>query len=441
MTATFTPADVLRLAPDPASAKSGQDLAHARKWVGYACDEGALWGECQGSGSNPYQTQVDLGETAFKCSCPSRKFPCKHGLGLLLLYAAVPRGDRPAWVSEWLAGRQARAEKKAAAPKEEKPVDAGAQAERRDKRLNRIRDGMAELHLWITDWVKVGIASAPSKRWEYFDAQARRLIDAQSPGAARRVQELGSVAARGAGWQRPFLERLALLHLMCRATERFDRLPDADRADLLAALGVPVPQDDLATLPAVRDVWRVASRTVEVEDKLRVQRTWLFGTTTHRPALVLHFAHGTAPLDTSLHPGTAFDGEVVFYPGTGPRAVVRTSPVAANPSAEPFGYEMFAAGLDAHSRAVAANPWVDRTFFPVRDVVPFRIAGGWAVVDRPGDSLPVAATDRAGWTLLAVSGGGPVGLAAEFDGNVLVPLAVTTNRTTLPLTDADREAA
>jgi hypothetical protein len=121
--------------------------------------------------------------------------------------------------------------------------------------------------------------------------------------------------------------------------------------------------------------------------------------------------------------------------------VVRTSPVAAEPASEPFGYESLAAGLDAHSRAVAANPWTDRTFFPVRDVVPVRTAGGWTMVDRAGESLPVAATDRAGWTLLAVSGGGAVGLAAEFDGKVLTPLAVTTNRTTLPLAGADREAA
>ncbi len=44
-------------------------------------------GLCQGSGRQPYQARVDLAEPAFKCSCPSRKFPCKHGLALLLLFA------------------------------------------------------------------------------------------------------------------------------------------------------------------------------------------------------------------------------------------------------------------------------------------------------------------------------------------------------------------
>ena len=31
------------------------------------------------------QVQVALAELASKCSCPSRKFPCKHGLALLLM--------------------------------------------------------------------------------------------------------------------------------------------------------------------------------------------------------------------------------------------------------------------------------------------------------------------------------------------------------------------
>jgi predicted signal transduction protein with EAL and GGDEF domain len=81
--------------------------------------DAAVWGECQGSGSKPYQTQVDVSGAGptFRCSCPSRKFPCKHGLALLLLQAQTPQtftAAEPAWVSEWRASRQERAEKKEA---------------------------------------------------------------------------------------------------------------------------------------------------------------------------------------------------------------------------------------------------------------------------------------------------------------------------------------
>ena len=43
----------------------------------------------QGSAASPYQTGIDLSEPAFQCTCPSHKFPCKHGLGLFLLLAGL----------------------------------------------------------------------------------------------------------------------------------------------------------------------------------------------------------------------------------------------------------------------------------------------------------------------------------------------------------------
>jgi uncharacterized Zn finger protein len=83
----LTDEQVVQLAPDASSLKAGRDLSQERKWLNFQSNERVLWGELQGSGKNPYQTQVDLNNTAFKCSCPSRKFPCKHGLGLLFLVA------------------------------------------------------------------------------------------------------------------------------------------------------------------------------------------------------------------------------------------------------------------------------------------------------------------------------------------------------------------
>ena len=137
MSGAWTQDRVLQLAPDPASAKAGQGLANARKWVTLGRDDRVVWGECQGSGAKPYQTQFDLLEVASKCSCPSRKFPCKHALGLMLIFssdaAAVAPQAAPAWVTEWLSARDERAQKKQAkAEAPPKPVDAAAQAQRRE---------------------------------------------------------------------------------------------------------------------------------------------------------------------------------------------------------------------------------------------------------------------------------------------------------------------
>ncbi|HEY6892487.1 MAG TPA: SWIM zinc finger family protein, partial [Solirubrobacter sp.] len=75
------------LAPDPASVAAARKLARSGPWSSVGYDERAVWGLCKGSGARPYQASVDLAGPAFKCSCPSRKFPCKHALALLLLWA------------------------------------------------------------------------------------------------------------------------------------------------------------------------------------------------------------------------------------------------------------------------------------------------------------------------------------------------------------------
>src|SRR5947209_15414590 len=113
MNTQWTTEQIMALAPDPASAKSGKDLAVPRKWLTLGHSDQAAWGECQGSGAKPYQAQIELAEPAFHCTCPSRKFPCKHPLGLFLLLANQPgdftQSSPPAWVTEWLSGRSKRA--------------------------------------------------------------------------------------------------------------------------------------------------------------------------------------------------------------------------------------------------------------------------------------------------------------------------------------------
>src|SRR5215467_13748155 len=98
-------ARVEQLAPDAAAVKAAQGLAKPGKWQNLGRNERFLWGECQGSGANPYQVRVDLDDAACKCSCPSRKLPCKHALGLLLMMtggSGVPTTSAPPFVEEWI---------------------------------------------------------------------------------------------------------------------------------------------------------------------------------------------------------------------------------------------------------------------------------------------------------------------------------------------------
>ena len=90
----WTAATVEGLAPDAASVTAARKLARPAPWSEVGQDEQAVWGLCKGSGAKPYQVQVDVSGPAYKCSCPSRKFPCKHALGLLLAWANGEVPDR-----------------------------------------------------------------------------------------------------------------------------------------------------------------------------------------------------------------------------------------------------------------------------------------------------------------------------------------------------------
>ena len=77
-------AKVEELAPDQGSLAAAKKLLKPSSWPTLAQDgSGLLWGECQGSGATPYRIAVTEADAGYKCSCPSRKFPCKHSLAMM----------------------------------------------------------------------------------------------------------------------------------------------------------------------------------------------------------------------------------------------------------------------------------------------------------------------------------------------------------------------
>jgi uncharacterized Zn finger protein len=114
MAIPVTSQQVVALAPDESSAKAARTLATPRPWTSLGQNGRAVWGACQGSGKDSWLTHVDWEGPASKCSCPSRKFPCKHGLALLMLVAEQPKlfaeVETPEWVKVWIASRLQREE-------------------------------------------------------------------------------------------------------------------------------------------------------------------------------------------------------------------------------------------------------------------------------------------------------------------------------------------
>lgn len=79
---------ILSLAPNAAAAANGRKISSSGGFIKLwrSSDDTFFMGECKGSGKNPYITSadyIDENHPVYRCTCPSRQFPCKHSLGLM----------------------------------------------------------------------------------------------------------------------------------------------------------------------------------------------------------------------------------------------------------------------------------------------------------------------------------------------------------------------
>ncbi|GAB3513980.1 hypothetical protein GCM10027575_31780 [Phytohabitans suffuscus] len=415
---------MLALAPDASSSRAAQGVSAATKWEAAGRADDVLWGLCRGSGKHPYQACVDLTEPAYRCSCPSRKFPCKHALGLMLMWAAggAPDAPAPGWVAEWRASRAARAERAqatAAAPRGS--ADPEAARKRAEQRADRVAAGLDELDRWLSDQVTHGLAGVERSGYGPYEAMAARLVDAQAPGAASSVRRLGRIAGVGQHWADRLLGELALLRLLVAAHARLDELPAPIAATVRSRVGIPVPTDEVLAGPRVRDRWHVLGQVDLADERLATRRSWLHGEESGRFALLLAFAPIGQAFAIDAVPGSILDADLCWYPGNLPmRALVAQRHGTLRAEGAPAGAMSVAAALAGWSAALAAEPWCEN--------VPLLLAGVTLtddrhVVDTAGDALPLSAGHDEPWWLLAASGGRPVTIAGEYGPGGFRPLA------------------
>lgn len=419
---------VLALAPDDSSAKAARGLTSPAKWPLLGADERAAWGECQGSGSKPYQTQVDFNGPAFRCSCPSRKFPCKHGLALLMmraqdgsLFKAV---EAPAWVSEWLASRGEKAQKKEQrlAEKAAEPIDPQAVEKREAQRWQRIEGAAQELQRWLCDQLARGLGTLNPELLRGWHTMAARMVDAQAPGLGQRLRDAAEGVRQGEDWPERTLHRLGLLHLACEALSRRSSLDSALQADLRVVAGWPQDKAEvLAEGKRIADRWTVLGVVHEERDaKLVERRVWLRGERSGRMAWLLDHAFGGRGFEQGFVTGTSVEAAVVFFPGASGLRALAVDPIGA-PGTPTWPQPALPDEWQAIATRVAVCPWVSLHPLTLTGAVPLR--HGERLLAVMGDrALPLAIGDTGTWSLLAASGGHALQLFGEWDGQVLRPL-------------------
>jgi SWIM zinc finger len=414
-------ARVLALAPDASSLRAAQPLASGRSWPMTGATNGtAVWGECRGSAAAPYRTVVDLSGPAYRCSCPSRKFPCKHALALMLLWSdgtVGTDGDPPDWAASWLTGRAART----SGPEDPKPpADPAAALRRAQQREARVASGLTELGRWLCDQVRQGLAASQRAGYRHWDDIAARMIDAQASGPAERLRALAAVPFSGAGWEARLLEEYALAWLLATAGRDQTGLPPPLRDTVRSRVGFTVRQADvLASAAPVRDFWNVLAVRDLDQDRISTRRVWLRGRDTGRAALVLSFAATGQSLDDSFTVGLEADADLAFYPAAVPlRALVATRHDTFPGRPPPGG--TIAELLAGYAAALGQDPWLD-TWPAVLDATPAR-APRLSLYDAAGDAVPLHPGAGECWPLFALSGGEPVTVAGEWTPRGLWPL-------------------
>lgn len=460
------------LAPDAAALTAARALLKPAKWPLLARDGELLWALCQGSGAAPYRAIFALADRGSKCTCPSRKFPCKHVLALVWMFVAEPArfaagSERPDWVLDWLGRRRGPrakseaetdsppaqrvdlaavlrepAEARAAEDAEKSAARAAAQRERnRAQREEQVAAGLDELDLWLGDRMAQGIAAFAANAAEPCRVIARRLADAKAGALSVRVDALYARVAEAPEGERAdvLVSALGELHVVAAAYRRQDRLTPGLRADVRRFVGWPVTRESLDEDPAtrrVRDVWDVVAVRDEVQpDRLRRIDTWLRGRGPAHDALdggfallVDHVPVASGAAVGGFAAGEAFEATLLVHPSEAPlRASVEEESSRRAEPADAFGpVRSLADELDRVDALRARVPWLEQRPIAVRGLVLDHAVGGrpWLRDAGSGHAIPLAG-HRAEETL-PLAGLAPFDAIATWDGRIADLLCART---------------
>jgi len=191
-------------APNADAAKNGRGLVLKKKFIklNISPDKSIIFGECQGSGKTPYGCSCDFirpGAPTYRCSCPSRQFPCKHAIGLMYAYVQNEKAFNIADVPEDLQNKRekivARAEKKKQPESVPKQVNKAALA----KKIKVQLEGIDLLEQLTIELARLGIGNMNAKLASTIESRAKQLGDAYLPGAQNALHAYTSLFSDDSG--------------------------------------------------------------------------------------------------------------------------------------------------------------------------------------------------------------------------------------------------
>jgi hypothetical protein len=447
---TFTEQQIESLSPNPAAFIAGKKLSTKENWQLFAGNERALWGEIKGSGKSPYYTQIDTASLAYKCSCPSRQFPCKHSIALMLLYMhskqAFEVKEEPGWVKEWLDKRGVKEKQKSEAPKERTEEEQEQLDKNKEKtQLNRLRSVMAgatELELWLKDLVRIGLLELPNKPKAEIERIAARMVDAKAPGLAGWVKAFGKLNFDDQQeWQHEALNIASRLFLLIRTLKNYENLSPEWQQTIKNLSGWSQSTKELVEDPeaeTVKDQWLAVGQEVEVtEDEITIQRNWLIGCRSNRTALILNFGTKFTSIENNVLAGSVMEAEVAFFPSVLPqRAAIKIHRQTSNTLdiLPPF-FDSWGAVQEYRVSQLKINPWANDHVVLLKNALLMNSKGQWSLCDEERSHLPVIGGFDFQKTMkwLAVTGNRKQDVACVLRNEHVIPLGVFQGNHYTPL--------
>lgn len=174
-------------APNGSAINNGRGLVAKGKFVALhrSPDGSLLFGECMGSGSSNYACSCDFLDAAkpvYRCSCPSRQFPCKHCIGVMFAFV----DGKPFSVSEIPEDIQSKREKIESRSEKKKADSAQPRKINKSALAKKIKAQIAGLDLLerlTQDLVRTGMGNTTAKTASTIEEQAKQLANAYLPGA------------------------------------------------------------------------------------------------------------------------------------------------------------------------------------------------------------------------------------------------------------------
>ena len=270
-----TEQQIQSMAPNAVAAANGRKISQKGGFVRLerSADDTFYLGECTGSGKNNYITTVDFmepGNPVCRCSCPSRQFPCKHGLALLYeILAGKNFGicEIPEDILKKREKKQAREAKNAAAQTgdgltveegegaaKKKASAAKSAKAAKTKKLKKQLEGLELADRLIRDLVRAGLGTMGGTALKNYEQLAKQLGDYYLPGPQRLLNGLvlEIAAFQKDGREEHYEAAIAVL-------EKFRALVKKSQQYLSEKLEQGnVEQDDTALYEELGGVWKLS---------------------------------------------------------------------------------------------------------------------------------------------------------------------------------------